>query len=96
MSKNVADKKGNAEDKEEKRKELSEDEMIEHLQELQDIVEQIDCARAFMAMGGIPFLIGCATSTTNDTPSTASSGGVPKSIKKKALSVLATMCIQTI
>ena len=41
MSKNVADKKGKAEDEEEKRKELSEDEMIEHLQELQNIVEQM-------------------------------------------------------
>lgn len=67
---------------EEKRKELSEDEMLDLFQELRDIVEQIDYARAFMAMGGISFLLGCATTE----------GNVPKSIRKSALSVLATMC----
>eukprot|EP00970_Alexandrium_tamarense_P011240 scaffold2420_cov208-Alexandrium_tamarense.AAC.7 len=67
---------------EEKRKELSEDDMLDLFQELRDIVEQIDYARAFMAMGGIPFLLGCATTE----------GNVPKSIRKAALSVMATMC----
>mmetsp|Transcript_25065 Transcript_25065/g.50632 ORF Transcript_25065/g.50632 Transcript_25065/m.50632 type:complete len:419 (+) Transcript_25065:162-1418(+) len=71
-----------------KKKELDEDEMIELLQELKDIVEQIDYARAFMAMGGIPFLLGCATSPPEGTNETA----IPKSIRKWALSVLATMC----
>ena len=65
---------------EEKRNELDEDDMLELMQELRDIVEQIDYARAFMAMGGIPFLLGCATSAT------------PMSIKKGGLSVLSTMC----
>lgn len=67
---------------EEKRKELSEDDMLDLFQELRDIVEQIDYARAFMAMGGIKFLLGCATTEAN----------VPKSIRKSALSVMATMC----
>jgi hsp70-interacting protein len=67
---------------EEKRKELEEDDMLDLFQELRDIVEQIDYARAFMAMGGIKFLLGCATTD----------GNVPKSIRKSALSVLATMC----
>ncbi|KAL7468821.1 hypothetical protein ACHAXS_009060 [Conticribra weissflogii] len=71
------------EEGETKKKELDEDEMIELLQELKDIVEQIDYARAFMAMGGIPFLLGCATSDE---------AAIPKSIRKWALSVLATMC----
>jgi hsp70-interacting protein len=67
---------------EEKRKDISEDDMLDMFQELRDIVEQIDYARAFMAMGGITFLLGCATTE----------GSVPKSIRKSALSVLATMC----
>lgn len=67
---------------EEKRKELEEDDMLDLFQELRDIVEQIDYARAFMAMGGIKFLLGCATTE----------GNVPKFIRKSALSVLATMC----
>lgn len=70
---------------ENRRKELEEDEMLELLQELRDIVEQIDYARAFMAMGGIPFLLGCATSP-------AGVESIPISIRKGALSVLATMC----
>jgi len=68
------------EQQEEKRKELDEDDMLELMQELRDIVEQIDYARAFMAMGGLPFLLGCASSTA------------PKAIKKSALSILSTMC----
>lgn len=67
---------------EEKRKEVDEDDMLDLFQELRDIVEQIDYARAFMAMGGIKFLLGCATTE----------GNLPKSIRKSALSVLATMC----
>ena len=67
-------------EQEEKRKELDEDDMLDLMQELRDIVEQIDYARAFMAMGGIPFLLGCAASAA------------PKSIKKAALSILSTMC----
>lgn len=67
-------------EQEEKRKELDEDDMLDLMQELRDIVEQIDYARAFMAMGGIPFLLGCAASAA------------PKSIKKGALSILSTMC----
>lgn len=68
------------EHQEEKRKELDEDDMLELMQELRDIVEQIDYARAFMAMGGLPFLLGCASSAA------------PKAIKKSALSILSTMC----
>ena len=77
---NVATAATSSSDQEEKRKELDEDDMLELMQELRDIVEQIDYARAFMAMGGIPFLLGCAASAA------------PKSIKKGALSILSTMC----
>lgn len=75
---------------EEKLKELDEDDMLELLQELRDIVEQIDYARAFMAMGGIPFLLGCATyhATKNDDAGKT----IPMSIRKGALGVLSTMC----
>mmetsp|Transcript_9453 Transcript_9453/g.17055 ORF Transcript_9453/g.17055 Transcript_9453/m.17055 type:complete len:389 (-) Transcript_9453:92-1258(-) len=76
---------------EEKRKELDEDDMLELLQELRDIVEQIDYARAFMAMGGIPFLLGCATYQTSGNDS-ATDRTIPKSIRKGVLGVLSTMC----
>lgn len=75
---------------EEKRKELEEDDMLELFQELRDIVEQIDYARAFMAMGGIPFLLGCATHHASESHDTDKL--MPKSIRKGALGVLSTMC----
>ena len=66
-----------------KRKELGEEDMLELLQELRDIVEQIDYARAFMALGGIPFLLGCATH---------GAAAMPASLRRGALGVLSTMC----
>lgn len=60
----------------------SEDEVIDLLEELQDIVEQIDFAGSFAAMGGLQFLIGCASSSSS----------VPKTIRCASLAVLATMC----
>ena len=57
-----------------------EDEIGDLLQELRDIVEQIDYARAFMAMKGLPFLLGCISQQE-----------VPKSIRLSCLGVLATM-----
>ena len=56
------------------------DEIGDLLQELRDIVEQIDYARAFMAMKGLPFLLGCISQQE-----------VPKSIRMSCLGVLATM-----
>ena len=67
---------------EEKKKELTEDDMLDLFDELRDIVEQIDYARAFMSLGGVKFLLGCATTEVD----------IPKSIRKSALSVLSTMC----
>lgn len=46
------------------------EETEEHLQELRDIVEQIDYARAFASMKGLPFLLGCAQERTHMPPST--------------------------
>ena len=60
---------------------LSVDEIEELLQELQDIVEQIDFAKSFSTMGGIPFLIGCASQSTK----------VPTNIRAACLAVLGTM-----
>ena len=82
---------------EEKRNELEEDDVIELLQELRDIVEQIDYAQAFMAMGGLPFLLGIATYHSDDVTSMETTAGgnkrtIPKSIRKAALGVLSTMC----
>mmetsp|Transcript_22633 Transcript_22633/g.49137 ORF Transcript_22633/g.49137 Transcript_22633/m.49137 type:complete len:377 (-) Transcript_22633:674-1804(-) len=61
--------------------ELSEDDMVDLLTELRDIVEQIDYAKAFSAMGGVPFLVGCASER----------GVVPKSVRSSCLAVLATL-----
>jgi len=52
------------------------------LLELQDIVEQIDFARSFAAMGGLSFLIGCASERTY----------VPHQIRAACLGILGTMC----
>jgi hsp70-interacting protein len=56
------------------------DEIEGLLQELRDIVEQIDYARAFAAMKGLAFLIGAVTQKE-----------VPTAIKASCLGVLATM-----
>lgn len=60
---------------------ISSDEAIEMLNELQDIVEQIDYARSFAALGGIKFLLGCSAKEV-----------VEKDIRVGCLSVLSTMC----
>lgn len=61
---------------------LDEQEINELLLELRDIVEQIDFARAFAAMKGLPFLLGCASQRD----------AVPRSIRISCLGILATMC----
>lgn len=58
-----------------------EEDLLELLFELQDIVEQIDYARAFMSMGGIPFLLGCASERSV----------VSSSLRQGCLGILATM-----
>jgi len=60
---------------------LSTQEIKELLEELQDIVEQIDFAKSFMAIGGIPFLLGCASQTNT----------VPQPIRAHCLAVLGTL-----
>ena len=60
----------------------SEEEVEELLQEVKDIIGQIDFAKSFAAMGGIPFLIGCASQTNI----------VPISIRAACLAVLGTLC----
>lgn len=53
------------------------------LEELRDIVEQIDWARTFAALGGLPFLLGCVNER---------SSSIPESTKILCLAILATMC----
>eukprot|EP01083_Nonionella_stella_P115060 340713_1 len=60
---------------------ITENEALELLQELQDIVEQIDYARSFAAMGGIEFLIGCSDQR----------GIVSSAIRSASLAVLFTL-----
>lgn len=65
-----------------KQEPVNEEEMEEILLELRDIVEQIDYARAFAAMKGLPFLLGCASERDS----------VPRSTRKACLGIIATMC----
>jgi hsp70-interacting protein len=65
---------------EENRREELQGEIQDLLQELRDIVEQIDYARAFAAMKGLPFLLGCIAQKE-----------VPRPIQTSCLGVLATM-----
>jgi len=60
------------------------DEMQILLQEVRDIVEQIDYARAFCAMKGLPFLLGCVQERTV----------IPRSMRLSCLGILATMSQQ--
>jgi hsp70-interacting protein len=60
---------------------LSEEELEDLLLELRDIVEQIDYARAFSAMKGLDFLLGCASEKE-----------ISLSIRKVCLGIIATMC----
>jgi len=68
------------------------EEVEEMMMELQDIVEQIDFAKSFASMGGLQFLIGCASASASSAPSTSSSSLVPGSIRAACLGILATLC----
>lgn len=60
--------------------EKEEDIMMNLLEELRDIVEQIDYARDFVKMNGLPFLLGFA-----------SEDSIPSEIRKQCLRVLSTL-----
>eukprot|EP00934_Nitzschia_sp_Nitz4_P008134 Nitzschia sp. Nitz4//scaffold29_size155292//23429//24490//NITZ4_002639-RA/size155292-processed-gene-0.6-mRNA-1//1//CDS//3329546391//8124//frame0 len=59
---------------------IEEEDLVELLQELRDIVEQIDYARAFCSLQGIPFLLGCIQQPA-----------VPVSIRSVSLGIIATI-----
>jgi len=59
-----------------------EDHVEDLLDELRDIVEQIDYARAFQAMGGLSFLLGCVQRTES----------MPRSTRLMCLGLIATLC----
>jgi len=61
---------------------VSEDEALVLLEDLQFIVEQIDYAKSFAAMGGIEFLIGFSAQKEN----------VSKTIRSACLTALSTLC----
>jgi hsp70-interacting protein len=61
------------------KKERQEREVSGLLDELRDIVENVDYARALCALKGLPFLIGCARER----------GRVPRSVRARCLSALA-------
>ena len=58
--------------------------MLDLLQELRDIVEQIDFARAFMSMKGITFLLGCIENKENIY--------LPIKVRQFACAIIATLC----
>jgi hsp70-interacting protein len=57
-----------------------EDELLENLNELQFIVEQIDFARAFCQMNGLPFLLGLASELS-----------IASNLRHSAVGILATL-----
>lgn len=59
---------------------ITEEALEELLQELRDIVEQIDYARAFCSLQGLPFLLGCIQQEE-----------VPVSIRQVCLGILSTL-----
>lgn len=59
---------------------ISDEDLEELLQELRDIVEQIDYARAFCSLQGLPFLLGCIQQEE-----------VPVSIRHVCLGILSTL-----
>ena len=61
---------------------ISDDEMEDLLQELRDIVEQIDYARAFVSLKGLQYLLGAINTTTS---------GIPESIRNMCLAILSTL-----
>lgn len=58
------------------------EELEDLLLELRDIVEQIDYARCFCSLQGLPFLLGCIQERE----------AVPESIRLACLGVMATLC----
>uniref|UniRef100_A0A7R9WLP4 Nucleotide exchange factor Fes1 domain-containing protein n=1 Tax=Craspedostauros australis TaxID=1486917 RepID=A0A7R9WLP4_9STRA len=61
---------------------VSDEELEGLLQELRDIVEQIDYARAFMSMKGLPFLLGGIQERE----------AVPEAIRGMCLGLISTLC----
>lgn len=61
---------------------IAEDDLEDLLQELRDIVEQIDYARAFCSLQGLPFLIGCIQERE----------AVPENIRMTCLGTISTLC----
>ena len=61
---------------------ISDEALEDLLQELRDIVEQIDYARAFCSLKGLPFLIGCVTEGK----------AVPETIRVVCMGILSTLC----
>lgn len=59
---------------------ITEEALEDLLQEMRDIVEQIDYARAFCSMQGLPFLLGCVQQAE-----------VPESIRQVSLGILSTL-----
>lgn len=62
---------------------ISNEDLEDLLQELRDIVEQIDYARAFCSLQGLPFLIGCMEDTE---------GIIPENIRMMCGGILSTLC----
>ena len=69
---------------------ITQDNLQDLLLELQDIVEQIDYARAFCSLKGLPFLLGCISSSSSY--SNDASSVIPEYIRLSCLGIIATLC----
>lgn len=78
----IAEGQDDEEEKSDSDQELSTEHAVGLLSELRDIVEQIDYAKAFSALGGVPFLVGCAS---------ADRKRVPLSVRSSCVAVFATL-----
>jgi len=71
---------------------IDETEALEDLlQELRDIVEQVDYARAFVSLKGCRFLIGAISATSLSSSSSSNIPIIPEPIRNMCLGILSTL-----
>jgi hsp70-interacting protein len=71
---------------------ISTDDLEDLLQELRDIVENIDWARAFVSIKGLDYLLGAITvDVSPSVEGTMNSEGIPQSIRNLCLGIVATL-----
>ena len=94
----VAEEEENEKDAESSSQPIPNDEALEELlQELRDIVEQVDYARAFVSLKGCSFLLGAISAMSSASSSLSSSSApapapiIPEPIRNICLGILSTL-----